>query len=184
MRQIALVSGKGGTGKTSLAFGIALTLHEAGKVFAIVDYDPQQSLTTLLKQMHLTSQRPDAALIIIDTPPRLDDANVRAAIKSADILLLPTDSSPMDVPVTNNTAKLVTSLKKSSATAFVVLNKVRKRTFWSRQADQNSEEMFALPVLKSQIGFRECYKHALINGWKALDREARDEISTLVIAIL
>jgi chromosome partitioning protein len=184
MPRIALISGKGGTGKTSLAFGIALTLHEAGKVFAIVDHDPQQSLTTLLKQMHLTSQRSDAALTIIDTPPRLDDANVRAAIKSADILLLPTDSSPMDVPVTNNTAKLVTSLKKASATAFVVLNKVRKRTFWSRQADQNSEEMFALPVLKSQIGFRECYKHALINGWKALDREARDEISTLVIAIL
>jgi chromosome partitioning protein len=184
MPQIALVSGKGGTGKTTLAFGIAVTLNEAGKTFLIIDHDPQQSLTAVLRQLQLPSQKEPTALTIIDTPPRLDDLNVRNTIKTADILLLPTDSSPMDVPVTNNTAKLVTSLKKESAKAFVVLNKVRKRTFWSRQADENSEAMFILPVLKSQIGFRECYKHALINGWKALDREARDEISTLVISIL
>jgi chromosome partitioning protein len=184
MPQIALVSGKGGTGKTTLAFGIALTLNEAGKQFAVVDHDPQKSLTALLLQMQLGAHREPASLTIIDTPPHIDHPNVRGVIKSADILLLPTDSSPMDVPVTNNTAKLVTSLKKETAKAFVVLNKVRKRTFWTRQADEHAEQMFALPALKSQIGFRECYKHALINGWKALDREARDEISNLVISIL
>jgi cellulose biosynthesis protein BcsQ len=184
MPQIALVSGKGGTGKTTLAFGMAVTLNEAGKVFAIVDHDPQQSLTALLKELQLPCQQQRSILTIIDTPPRLDDPHVRSAIKTADILLLPTDSSPMDVPVTNNTAKLVTSLKKESATAYVVLNKVRKRTFWSRQADDHSDQMFALPVLKSKIGARECYKHALIHGWKALEPEARDEISNLIIAIL
>jgi len=184
MPQIVMVSGKGGTGKTTLAFGIALTLNEAGKTFAIVDHDPQKSLTALLGQLPLPARRQPAAVTIIDTPPRLDDANVRAVIKTADVLLLPTDSSPMDVPVTNHTAKLVESLRKESASALVVLNKVRKRTFWSRQADQNPDQMFVLPVLKAQIGFRECYKHALLRGWKALDREARDEISNLVISIL
>jgi chromosome partitioning protein len=182
--QIALISGKGGTGKTTLGFGIALTLNEAGKSFRIVDHDPQKSLTALLKQLELPSHTESASLTIIDTPPRLDDPNVRAAIKTADTLLVPTDSSPMDVPVTNNTAKLVSSLKKDLSKAFIVLNKVRKRTFWSRQADENSIQMFTLPVLKSQIHSRECYKHALINGWKGLEREARDEISSLVIAIL
>ena len=93
---------------------------------------------------------------------------------------LPSDSSPMDVPVTNDTAKLALTLKQDGARAFVVLNKVRKRTLWARHA----EELFGIPVLKSQIGFRECYKHALIHGWKALDRDARDEIATLVIAVL
>jgi len=184
MLRIVLLSGKGGTGKTTLAFGIALTLHEAGKSFAVIDHDPQQSLTNLLKEMQLSSQQEHATVTIIDTPPRLDDANVRSAVRSADILLLPSDSSPMDVPVTNDTAKLALTLKQDGARAFVVLNKVRKRTVWARHAEEHAEELFAIPVLKSQIGFRECYKHALIHGWKALDRDARDEIATLVIAVL
>jgi cellulose biosynthesis protein BcsQ len=185
MPHIVMVSGKGGTGKTTLAFGIALTLNEAGKTFTIIDHDPQKSLTALLNQLPLSARRqPPVAVTIVDTPPRLDDANVRAVIKTADVLLVPTDSSPMDVPVTNNTAKLVESLRKETANAFVVLNKVRKRTFWNRQAEENPNEMFTLPVLKAQIGFRECYKHALLRGWKALDREAKDEISNLVISVL
>ena len=53
MLRIMLLSGKGGTGKTTLAFGIALTLHEAGKNFAVIDHDPQKSLTNLLKEMQL-----------------------------------------------------------------------------------------------------------------------------------
>jgi cellulose biosynthesis protein BcsQ len=184
MPRIVLLSGKGGTGKTTLAFGIALTLHEAGKPFAVVDHDPQQSLANLLKQLQLSSQQEHAELTIIDTPPRLDDANVRAATKSADVLLLPSDSSPMDIPVTNNTATLAMTLKQSGARAFVVLNKVRKRTFWARHAEMHSKDLFTIPILKSQIGFRECYKHALIHGWQALDRDARDEIASLVVAIL
>jgi hypothetical protein len=138
MPQIVMVSGKGGTGKTTLAFGIALTLNEAGKTFTIINHDPQKSLTALLNQLPLPARRqPPAAVTIVDTPPRLDDASVRAVIKTADVLLVPTDSSPMDVPVTNNTAKLVESLRKETANAFVVLNKVRKRTFWNRQAEEN-----------------------------------------------
>jgi chromosome partitioning protein len=184
MPQIMMVSGKGGTGKTTLAFGFALTLNEAGKSFDIIDHDPQKSLTALLNQLPLPAQQQAGAVTIIDTPPRLEDPKVRAAIKTADVLLLPTDSSPMDVPVTNHTARLVDSLRKKGSRAFVVLNKVRKRTFWSRQADDHSERMFELPVSKSQLGHRECYKHALIHGWKALDREARDEMSSLVISVL
>jgi cellulose biosynthesis protein BcsQ len=98
---------------------LAEDLHEAGKPFAVIDHDPQQSLANLLKQMQLSSQQEQAELTIIDTPPRLDDANVRAATKTADILLLPSDSSPMDIPVTNNTATLAMALKQDGARAFV-----------------------------------------------------------------
>ena len=71
MPQILMVSGKGGTGKTTLAFGIALTLNEAGKTFTIIDHDPQKSLTALLNQLPLPARRqPPAAVTIVDTPPR------------------------------------------------------------------------------------------------------------------
>lgn len=48
MKVIAFVSGKGGVGKTTLAFLLGLVLQRAGRRVAFLDLDPQASLNSLL----------------------------------------------------------------------------------------------------------------------------------------
>jgi chromosome partitioning protein len=44
MRTIALVTAKGGSGKSTLTAGIGVAAHEAGEKVYLIDLDPQQSL--------------------------------------------------------------------------------------------------------------------------------------------
>ena len=43
MFTISLIGQKGGTGKTTMALGLAVAAFRAGKVVAVVDLDPQAS---------------------------------------------------------------------------------------------------------------------------------------------
>jgi len=41
----------------------------------------------------------------------------------------------------------------------------------------------SFPVLPVMISARECYQHAGLRGWKALDNAAREEVYRLALAI-
>lgn len=136
MPTIAIVSQKGGSGKTTLAVHLATAASAAGKVACIIDTDPQATaaawgdwrggadpevITTPPTRLGKTIE--DAAklgadVIVIDTPPHADAA-AREAVKAADLVLIPTRPRAFDLHAIQTTAELV---RYAGKPAFVVFN--------------------------------------------------------------
>jgi hypothetical protein len=65
----------------------------------------------------------------------------------------------------------------------LVFNKVRRGTILGRLIEESAKQV-CVPALATMISERECYKHAIGEGWKALDGAAREEVLQLTIALL
>jgi hypothetical protein len=70
----------------------------------------------------------------------------------------------MDFGVTTNTAELVTRLKRPESRAIVLLNQLRKGTYWSKKVESLDGTTFAVPVATTSFTLRECFAHALTVG--------------------
>lgn len=130
MRIIALVSQKGGVGKTTLAGHLAVEAEKAGAgPVALLDTDPQGSLaawwnartaeTPLFASAEIVNLRQQLTalageginLVIIDTPPAITE-NIRAVVQAADLVVIPTRPSPHDLRAVGATVDLVESARK------------------------------------------------------------------------
>jgi chromosome partitioning protein len=182
VKTLAFVSGKGGVGKTSLTFLLGAALEQAGRRVQFLDLDPQESLTSLLR-LHPRTEVSDPEFRLVDTPSRLESPEVREAIRNAEVICIPMCPSPMDFSVTSSTAELVHKLCAPGAKAQVVINKVRRGTFWAKEFGTARQGEFAVPVSACAISLRECYIHALTSGWKALDEAASNEVLNLALSL-
>jgi cellulose biosynthesis protein BcsQ len=174
VKTIAFVSGKGGVGKTTLAFLLGTALSRAGRRVQYHDLDPNESLKGLLAE-HQVLDAPDPEFRIVDTPPRLDTKEVVKVIQTADVICIPTRPTAADRPLTRHTALAVAELRHSEAKALVVFNQVRRGTLSSKEVDALEPGEFALPVASSALSLRECFDRAWKKGWAALDEAAREE---------
>jgi chromosome partitioning protein len=182
VKTIAFVSGKGGVGKTTLAFLLGTALTRAGRRVQYHDLDPQSSLTELLR-LHEVTDVSEPEFVLIDTPPRLESKEVKEAVKTADVICIPMRPSPMDYGVTANTAEVVANLREPGAKAMIIFNQVRRGTFWSKKFGALDGSEFAVPVAGISIGLRECFAHALTAGWSALDDSASNELLNFALSI-
>jgi len=125
MRILAMVSQKGGVGKTTLGGHLAVEAERAGAgPVALLDTDPQGSLaawwnartaeTPIFVRGDLDKLNPQLSelaetgirLVIIDTPPAITE-NIRAVVQLADLVLIPTRPSPHDLRAVGATVDLV-----------------------------------------------------------------------------
>jgi len=125
-----MVSQKGGVGKTTLGGHLAVEAERAGAgPVALLDTDPQGSLaswwntraaeTPIFIRGDLANLEPQLAqlvtagikLVIIDTPPAITE-NIRAVVRVADLVLIPTRPSPHDLRAVGATVDLVESSGK------------------------------------------------------------------------
>jgi chromosome partitioning protein len=130
MRIVALVSQKGGVGKTTLAGHLAVEAEKTGAgPVALLDTDPQGSLaawwntrtkeTPLFAQAEIASLRTQLSaladagikLVMIDTPPAITE-NIRAVVQAADLVVIPTRPSPHDLRAVGATVDLVEAAGK------------------------------------------------------------------------
>ena len=106
MFTVALISRKGGAGKTTLACGLAVASEQEGLVTALVDLDPQGSASTWaslriadtpavisghaaqLPTLLTAARDAGAKFAIIDTAPHSTDAALAAA-HAANLVLIP-----------------------------------------------------------------------------------------------
>jgi chromosome partitioning protein len=137
MPTVAIVSQKGGAGKTTLAIHLAAAAHDAGRVALIVDTDPQATASqwgqwrggkapevidcgapTLLARKIEQAVELGAEFVVIDTPPHAD-AMAREACKVADLLLVPCRPRTFDLTAMRTTADLVKATGKPAFVIFV-----------------------------------------------------------------
>jgi len=181
---ITLLAKKGGVGKSTLSILLYEAFRQAGKTVSMHDWDSQG---TSSKAMELINGRkPDidrnADITIFDTPPNLEHTATATAVRSADIALIITSPSPADVWEAEEAVRFVQS-RNPNAAVRVVFNKVRKKTVLGRLVAESAKQV-SVPSLPVTLSARECYQHAVAQGWKALDGPAREEVLHLAVALL
>ena len=196
MKTVAMISQKGGTGKSTIATHLAVCAERDHKNVAIFDIDPQASaykwsqrrradtptvvkatpaqLPTLLVQAK--AQRAD--LVIIDTAGRSDVAT-RHAIQAADLVLIPCRPSAADLDAIEDTIRLMQLTPDKRAA--VILNAAPVRGSMAEDARAAIVERLAVvPIVLCQ---RSAYAYAWIDGRSVeeydADGKAADEIRAL-----
>jgi chromosome partitioning protein len=129
MRKIAIVTQKGGAGKSTLAICLALAAREAGENVSLIDLDPMGSLTgwgerrkggdipvisaqaNKLPEVLSQLQELGVTLAIIDTPAGESDAT-DAAIVEADLCLVPARPNIFDIAASGGTLQKLKSWQR------------------------------------------------------------------------
>jgi chromosome partitioning protein len=205
---VALVSNKGGTGKTTLATNLAAALDQRGRT-VLVDADPQGSALhwsqvaeasgrTAVRVMEAgddivrDTRRLEAShdFVIIDCPPSIDALQSRAALAVCDLALVPVLPSPLDLWATSHIAAAVrrTARGRASPTARLIVNQLEHRTLLSRIVRGALAEL-EIPAVNAQVRRRAVYRNCMLEGrtvygMGARGRPAVAEIEQLLTEIL
>lgn len=187
-RILTVAQQKGGAGKTTLAAHLAVAIAETGKTVAVVDIDPQASLSSWwemrgelglpeptdgkgkggLSVHRVTGWRTaneveklarDHDVVVIDSPPHAE-TEAKIAVRVADLVLVPLQPSPMDFWATQATLDLA---KSEKTPALLVLNRVPPRASLTESMTAKIGEMGA-KVAKAQIGNRVALAASLLEG--------------------
>lgn len=197
MKTVAILSQKGGTGKTTLTLHLAVAAERRDVPVAIIDLDPQASaagwkdsradelpsvtsiqVSRLGKALQV-AEAAGAGLVIIDSAPHSADAAVAAA-EVADLILIPCRAGILDLRAIATTARIV---KITGKPAYVVLNTAPPRASGLIADAQEAVKKHGLDVAPVIIHQRSAYAHALTAGMTAEEYEpdgkAAEEISDL-----
>lgn len=203
---ITIAQQKGGAGKTTLAVHLALAWAAAGKRVAVIDIDPQASLSTWFRLRNegragngaaieaiavggwrvpgeVERQAREHDVVVIDSPPHAE-TEARIAVRAGHLVLVPVQPSPMDFWATKPTLDLARAEK---VPALLVLNRVPAR---ARLTGAMLEAFRALdvPLAEAQIGNRVALAAALNEGRGILEYDpsnaAAAEIGALADEVL
>lgn len=197
MPVIAIISQKGGSGKTTLALHLAAAAQEAGSVALIVDTDPQATASVWaswrgdappevidsppprLAAKVAQARDQGAEWIVIDTPPHADSA-ARAAVEIADLVLIPCRPSAFDLAAIQTSARLVQLLRKPAFTVFTAGAPNAARVY--AEAGVLVED-YGAPACPLQLPDRATYRHAGAEGRTVLELDPRGKAAAEVRAL-
>lgn len=183
---ILLCNGKGGTGKTTLTVLLAHALAEAGKKVAVLDRDPQGTATKWLngcesKKVILYDHASGYDAVFVDTPPRLD--TLPAAMASCSVAVIVCSPSPADIWTTRDTVEVIRPHLPGKARLRILFNGVLTNTVLARELPDLAKRI-GVKAFSTTISRRQCYQHAALLGWQALDLAAREEIFKAALEIV
>lgn len=203
-RIITVAQQKGGSGKTTVAVNLAVSLHARGHSVALVDTDPQGSLGRWFME-RMERKGEDEAMdfstssawgasyeseklkrrfdfVIIDTPPKID-SDLRPALRVADLVVVPVATSHVDLWATEGVLDLA---RREKAPLLVVLNRTRPNTRLSAEVAEKAGELGA-HVAGTQIANRVAYAETLGQGLGVIERPkgpATTEMAALTDEVL
>lgn len=197
---IIIAQQKGGAGKTTLAAHLAVVLAERGRPVAIMDIDPQQSLSAwhaarvrtlgndggiALRQVsgwrsgaEVQRLGRDFDYVLIDSPPH-GETDSKVAMRASDKVLMPVQPSPMDYWAARQTIDLA---RREARHFTLVLNRLPAR---GRLAEQ-IREMIAgdgLAVARQALGNRQAFASSLLQGLGVTEAEPRSVAAREIAAL-
>jgi chromosome partitioning protein len=197
MKTVAIISQKGGAGKTTVAIHLAVAAEKRGMNTAIFDLDPQASaaswsdkrntpspavvsaqaarLPSLLEQAAAQS----ADLVIIDSAPNADAASLAAA-RAADLILIPCRPSAFDLNAIGTTLNLAAVAGKL---AFVLLNAVPPQGKVGEEA-RSALEAGGVSVAEPMLHQLVAYSHAVNDGRSAQEFDPKSKAAAEIEALL
>jgi len=185
MHIVAILSQKGGAGKTTLALHLAVAAEQAGQLAAVIDLDPQASAagwkdsrkaetpavvsvpSTRLPQALEAARNGGADLAIIDSAPHAGEVAFAAA-EAADFILIPCRPGILDLRAIAPTARIA---KLAGKRTFVVLNAMPNRAPNVLADARAAVAVHSLEVAPFSIQQRAAYAHALTTGQTAQEFE-------------
>jgi len=198
---VTIAQQKGGAGKTTLAIHLALAWAAMGKRVAVIDIDPQESLTHWFRVRaeqrgrdqiaikvvavggwrvagEVGRQARDHDVVLIDSPPHAE-IEARIAVRAAQMVLVPVQPSPMDFWATKPTLDLARAEK---VPALLVLNRVLARAKLTG-AMLDAYRALDVPLAAARIGNRVALAAALNGGQGILEYEPRSRAATEIAAL-
>lgn len=197
MHTVAILSQKGGSGKTTLALHLAVAAEQAGKIAAVIDIDPQASAagwkdsrkseTPVVVSIPAArlSQALDAArdgaadLALIDSAPHAGDVALAAA-EAADFILIPCRPGILDLRAIGATARIV---KLAGKQGVVVLNAMPPNASNVLADARAAVAVHGLDVAPFSLQQRAAFAHALTVGKTAHEYDpngkATEEVSRI-----
>ncbi len=184
---IALVTQKGGSGKTTIAACLAGYWKSKKKSPCLIDADPQQSATewhkagggaipidvyTEARTRHLTelvAQLEERDVVLIDTAGFQNQTAVEAAYL-ADLILMPVKASPMDIRAVVETLGMLRKVDevrlkegREQAKIIFMLNMIVPGTVIAKNARDELSSMSG-KVLQAELRNRIAYPESFIGG--------------------
>jgi len=184
MKVIAILSGKGGAGKTTLALHRGVAAEAAGHTTAIIDLDPQASALTWkdnrkndtpavvsaqasrLPQLLEAAKQNGAELVFIDTAPH-SEATSLAAARNAQLVLIPWRPAILDLHAIGATVEIA---RLADVPAIVILNAVPARSTLADEA-RTAIDTYGIETAPCQLGQRIAFVHSLTAGLTAQEYE-------------
>jgi chromosome partitioning protein len=195
MKAIAIISQKGGAGKTTLSVHLATAAALPGHSAAIIDLDPQGTAASWGDRRQadapevasgqasrlgvlIEAAQYGADLLILDTAPNADQTALRAA-QLADLVLIPCRAATFDLEAIQATLTFAELAKKPSC---VVVNAIPPRSGIGREAAQGLTAQGAR-VAPAMLSQRAAFAHGVIDGRTAQefepDGKAAEEVEAL-----
>jgi chromosome partitioning protein len=190
---VSILAQKGGVGKSMLARSLAVQGLLDGRKTALLDADPQGTVTAWGKRRPLDApavlgleastiadllaelQGRGADMVFIDTPPHAQPI-INLAASFSDLALIVTGPYPEDLEQVGAVATIVKSLGKKAA---ILLNKTPPRSQALTLA-RSALATFALPICPTALTQLVTHPYASAEGLTAQEREPQGKAAAEV----
>jgi chromosome partitioning protein len=189
---LAIISQKGGPGKTTFAVNLASAAAERGLAAVIIDLDPQANAAnwkdrrktenpavvsappSRLRQTLETAEQHGAEFVIIDNPGKADSSAIVAA-NYADLVFVPVEPHMSNLETLPGVHALLQATTDKTPPAFVIVNKLHPSA--TTQAE-NIKRMIAdaypqIPVCPLHISQLDIYATAQDGGQSVLEADPK-----------
>ncbi|AYH43374.1 ParA family partition ATPase [Azoarcus sp. DN11] len=208
---IALLSQKGGSGKTTVTMQLAAALVLRGYRVAVADLDPQESATRWAESAPADAPFPARMLrplgdteeirqtlwpatrevdfILFDCPPSIEHPHTVSALELCDFAIVPVVPSPTDLWSTRAIEKVILNRIGSGQLqrAALLPNRVMRTALAADVLEVMRD--FSLPVLDAALSQRSAYAQSAVMGASVYElgraaAPAQEEVDRLVSVVL